>query len=160
MESNLDRMIHLAEEFFQTKNDPAQLSVTEDVMDRLRVLHPATLSEFDDGNGPVVWILLIPTTSRLMERFIGETIGEKELLEKTPAAGPYEAIYLCSALVLPEYRGRGLAIKTALGAIRAIMKDHPVKALFTWAFSREGAGLAQALAHETGLPLLERPGSS
>jgi len=157
MPTNFERMIRLAEEFFETKNDPAQISVTEQVMDHLHKLHPATLSEFDDGNGPVVWILLIPTTMPLMERFIAREISEKKLLDLTPLAVPYEAIYLCSALVLPEYRGKGLAKRIASGAIRSITKDHPISSLFYWAFSREGAGLAESLAKETGLPLLMRP---
>lgn len=87
MPSNLERMIRLAEEFFATKNDPAQISVTEEVMKRLREIHPASLSEHDDGNGPVAWVLLIPTTSELMNRFIAKQITENELLEQTPVPG-------------------------------------------------------------------------
>ena len=102
MTSNLERMIRLAEEFFATKNDPAQISVNDEVMARVREIHPASLAEHDDGNGPVAWVLLIPTTSELMNRFIAKEITEKELLAKTPVRGTYDAIYLCSALVLPE----------------------------------------------------------
>jgi len=157
MPTNFERMIQLADEFFQTKNDPAQLSITEEVMDRLQRLHPATLSDYDDGNGPVVWILLIPTTAELERQFVSGEIGEKELLDLTPVAGPYQSIYLCSALVLPEFRGKGLAKRVALESIKSIAKDHPIKSLFFWAFSREGAGLAEVLARETGLPLSKRP---
>ena len=48
MSSNFDRMIQLADEFFQTKNDPSQISVTEDVMERLKQIHPSTMSEHID----------------------------------------------------------------------------------------------------------------
>jgi hypothetical protein len=149
-------MIQLADEFFKTKNDPTQISVTEEVIGHLQMLHPATLSEYDDGDGPVVWILLIPTTALLMKQFIAKEISEKELLDLTPLVAPYESIYLCSALVLPEYRRKGLAKRIASASIRSIMKDCPISSLFYWAFSREGTGLAETLSAETGLPLYER----
>jgi hypothetical protein len=44
-EDNRARMIKLAEEFFNMKNDPTQLSVDENTMKRLLEIHPATLTE-------------------------------------------------------------------------------------------------------------------
>ena len=149
-------MIHLAEDFFATKNDPRQISVTEEVMDRLRKIHPSALSEQDDGNGPVAWVLIIPTTKLLMTQFIEKQVSESEMLQNTPIPGKYEAVYLCSALVLPEHRGRGIAKKLACDAIRNISKDHPIKSLFYWVFSAEGAKLASSIAGEVRLPLLNR----
>jgi GNAT superfamily N-acetyltransferase len=157
MPSNLERMIHLAEEFFATKNDPAQISVTPEVMERLRQLHPSTLTELDEGNGPVAWILLIPTTQELMERFIARKISEKELLDKTPLRGRYEAVYLCSALVLPEYRGKGLARRLTCNAVKSLMEDHPIESLFYWGFSSEGEKLASSVARALHLPLHKKP---
>lgn len=156
--SNLERMIQLAEEFFATKNDPTQISVTEEVMVRLRRIHPATMSEQNEGNGPVAWILLIPTTQDLMEQFIAKQINEQELLVKTPLEGPYEAVYLCSALVLSECRGKGLAKELTSRAVKSIRAEHPIKSLFYWAFSPEGAKLASTVASDCGLPLFQRPG--
>jgi GNAT superfamily N-acetyltransferase len=155
-QTNLDRMIHLAEDFFAAKNDPRQISVTEEVMERLRKIHPSTLSEQDDGDGPVAWVLMIPTTKSLMTQFIEKQASESEMLQNTPIACKYEAVYLCSALVLPEHRGRGLAKKLACEAINNIRKDHPIKSLFYWAFSAEGAKLASSIAGEMRLPLLNR----
>lgn len=150
-------MIQLAEEFFATKNDPTQISVTPEVMERLRQLHPATLTEQDEGEGPVAWILVAPTTNDLMKRFIAKQINEQELLDETPLGGKYEAIYLCSALVLPEHRRKGLAKKLTCQAIESIRKDHPIKHLFYWAFSQEGVRLATSVAREMDLPLYKRP---
>lgn len=157
MPSNLDRMIQLADEFFATKSDPNQISVTASVMDRLRQIHPATLTQQDDGDGPVAWMLLIPTTQELMEQFIDREVSEQELLEKTPLRGEYEAVYLCSALVLPEYRGRGLAKRLMCTAVKFIAVDHPIKTLFYWAFSSEGEKLASSVARALHLPLRKRP---
>lgn len=156
MEVNLQRMIRLADEFFETKNDPDQISVTEIVMSRLGQIHPSTLSEKRDENGPFVWILILPTTQQLMEEFITEQITERELLEKTPTGASYDAVYLCSALVLPEYRGKGFARGLAVDAVRSVQHTHPIKELFCWPFSVEGKTLAHAIARELNLPLRQR----
>jgi GNAT superfamily N-acetyltransferase len=152
-------MIALADEVFAAQNDPAQLEVDEAVMDRLERIHPATLSDHIVGNGPVVWILLIPTTIDLMNKFIAEEISETELLNQTPIDIEYEALYLCSALVLPEYRRQGLATQVGTAAVESICKDHPIKYLFTWNFSKEGANLSELASETLGLPLLKRPKS-
>jgi GNAT superfamily N-acetyltransferase len=149
-------MIQLAEDVFAVKTDPDQLDVDHAVMEKLQKLHPATLSEYDDGNGPVAWILLIPTTLELMNRFLEHEISEKELFELTQPDTVYDALYLCSALVLEEYRRKGIAKQLTINAIECIHKDHPLKALFVWAFSREGDLSADAIARLTSLPLYKR----
>ena len=98
--SNYERMILLADEVFSSRTDPHQLNVNENVMEHLQLIHSDTISEYDDGNGPVCWILCIPTTLDLMNKFINKEISERELYELTPLNTKYEAIYLCSALLL------------------------------------------------------------
>ncbi len=154
--SNLERLIKLADEVFAVKSDPSQLDVDADVRNRLLRMHPVTLSEYNEGNGPCAWVLLIPTTIDLMNRFVSGEITEKELYELTPLDIPYEAIYLCSALVLDEYRRKGIAKKLALDAIEEIQKKHPLKAAFVWAFSPEGDRAAEVIAQQAGLPLFKR----
>lgn len=154
--SNFERMIQLADEVFATKSDPNQLDINEEVLDHLRKIHPATVSEYDDGHGPVAWILLIPTTVELMNQFIKGIISEKVLYELTPLGTEYEAVYLCSAMVLEEYRRKGIAKQLTLAALEAIRKDHPIKSLFVWTFSKEGLLGAEALARLTSLPLQSR----
>jgi GNAT superfamily N-acetyltransferase len=149
-------MMQLADEVFAVKNDPDQLDVNQQVLERLIRIHPATVSEYDDGNGPVAWVLVIPTTLDLMNRFIEKKISEKELFELTPTNITYDALYLCSALVLEEYRRKGIAKRLMLDAIEKIRKDHPLKALFVWPFSKEGDLGAKHLAELTGLPLYKR----
>ncbi len=149
-------MIQLADEVFATKSDPNQLDINEEVLNHLRAIHPATISEYDDGNGPVAWILLIPTTTELMNQFVEGSISEKQLYELTPLYTKYEALYLCSAMVLEEYRRKGIAKRLTLSAVEDICNDHPIKSLFVWTFSKEGLLGAQSLARETSLPLLQR----
>lgn len=154
--SNFERLIQLADEVFAVKSDPSQLDVNQEVLERLKKMHPATISEYNEGNGPVAWILLIPTTLDLMNRFLENEISEKELFDLTPMNTAYEAIYLCSALVLEEYRRKGITKQLALTAIENIRKKHPLKAAFVWAFSPEGDWTAETIARLAGLPLHKR----
>jgi len=66
----------MADEVFASRTDPDQLNVDEEVITRLQQIHPATVSEFDDGNGPAAWILGFPTTQDLMNRFLDDKISE------------------------------------------------------------------------------------
>lgn len=154
---NFERMIRLADEVFSVRNDPTQLNVNAGVIERLQQLHPATLSDYQTPDGPVVWILLIPTHTAVMRRFVDREIDEPAILDLTSPGGAYDALYLCSALVLPEFRRRGLALEVSLKAIEAIRRDHPITALFYWGFSPGGKALAEAVASKAGLPLLSRP---
>ena len=154
--SNYERMIQLAEDVFSVKNDPNQLDVDEKVLERLQKMHPATISEYNEGNGPVAWVLVIPTTEELMNRFLENKISEKELFELTPLNIKYEALYLCSALVLEEYRRKGIAKRLTLNAIEQIRKDHPIKALFVWPFTEEGNLTLLEIEKLTSLPLYKR----
>lgn len=149
-------MIELAETVFGSRTDPNQLNVDESVIERLVQIHPSTVSEFDIGNGPIVWVLVIPTTLDLMNDFLAKEISENDLYELTPINSKYEAIYLCSAMVLEEYRGKGLAKTLTIEAIEKIKIGHPIKSLFVWPFSSGGNALADKVAVHTCLPLKKR----
>jgi len=153
---NFERLIQLADEVFAVKNDPDQLDVNQNVLDRLHQIHPATVSQYDDGNGPVAWVLVIPTTIEIMNRFLENKISEKQLFELTPLETTYEVLYLCSALVLEEYRRKGITKNLVLTAIENIRKAHPLKSVFVWAFSPEGDLAAENIARLANLPLYKR----
>lgn len=156
MNNNLKRLIDLADKVFAVKNDPSQLDVNEKVIMRLKQIHPLTVLEYKVKEGPVAWVLVIPTTQTLMENFIKGTISEKELYEQTPVGVSYDAIYLCSALVLEEYRRQGITKRLAIKAIKGISKMHPIKSLFVWPFSEEGSRAAEKIAMELKLKLYKR----
>jgi len=153
---NLERMIRLADEFFDAKSDPMQISVGAETMELLRSIHPNTMGEIRNKKGPIAWALVLPTTSTLMKAFISKKISEKDLLMKTPLKIKYDALYLCSVLVLPEERGKGLAKRLLRKSIKAIKRKHPIGCFFYWGFSREGKGLASVLGKEFDLPVYAR----
>jgi hypothetical protein len=154
--SNYERMIQLSDEVFSSRTDPDQLNVDEKVMKHLQLIHPDTISEYEEGNGPICWVLCIPTTLDLMNQFIDQKISERELYELTPLNAKYEAIYLCSTLLLEEFRGKGIALNIAIQALERIKIDHAIKALFFWAFSKEGEKLAEKVSGLMGLPLYRK----
>ena len=154
--TNFERLIKLATEVFDVKNDPSQLDINPRVLERLHQIHPATVSQHDVGDGPVAWVLVFPTTIDVMNRFLQQKITEKELFNLTPLNVKYDAIYLCSAVVLEEYRRQGITRTLALNAIEKIREKHPLKAAFVWAFSPEGDKAAETIARLGGLPLYKR----
>lgn len=156
MANNFERMLEVVGEAFDTRNDPDQISVSEEERELLEAIHPDTLSEQANDDGPVVWILLVPTTRQIMDLFLEGAISEKELLHRTAAGGSYDVLYLCSASVLPEFRQKGLAKQLCMEAVSSIRKDHNITTLFYWPFSEEGKLLATAVASAAGLPLLEK----
>ncbi len=158
MPGSFERMIKLVNEVFDTKHDPDQISMTEAERTHLQQIHPVTMSEYADDDGPIVWILMMPTLNELMVRFLNKEISERQLLAETPVGVKYDTIYLCSASVLPEYRRKGLAKKITMDAIKKIMDDNPIRALFLWPFSKEGEELSRSVAEELNLPLYLRPG--
>jgi GNAT superfamily N-acetyltransferase len=155
-QENLIRMIQLADEVFGMRQDPAQISVNARVIKRLEKIHPCTLTAKNTRKGPIAWMLVIPTTHNLMKQFIAKKITEKDLFKKTPLWVKYEAVYLCSALVLPEHRRKGLAKRLIIKAMKAIQRQHPIHYLFYWAFSKGGTRLAESVAKELSLPLYKR----
>jgi hypothetical protein len=156
MTTNLQRLMQLADDVFAVKSDPHQLQVNAQVIHRLKLIHPSTLMEYADRNGPVAWVLLIPTTEMLMQQFLNKSIDENELFEQTPVNKPYDAIYLCSALVLEEYRRKGITTNLVVEAILDIKKTHPIKSLFVWPFTNEGSAVANHISELTNLPLYSR----
>jgi GNAT superfamily N-acetyltransferase len=149
---NFQRMLDLADEVFDVANDPDQIDFSENAVEQLLGLHESTLAEHVEGDGPVAWVAVFPTQKSLMHEFLQGQLTEKELLNRTNANLPWECIYLCSALVLPEWRKQGLATKLALESISTLRSESPIEALFAWSFSEEGENLANKIASAANLP--------
>ena len=155
---NFSRMLQLIDETFATRSDPDQIQVNQDQLKKLQSIHPATLSELSDENGPLVWVLVIPTKNAIMVDFLSGNISEKQVLDTTVPGQDYECLYLCSATTLPEARRKGLTKKVCLDAIAKISEQHGLRTLFVWPFSSEGSALAASLAKQLHLNLFIKEG--
>lgn len=138
---------------------PARSGATDlnqDVPERLRTIHPSTVSASDDEHGPAARVLLIPTRNAVMRRFLCGDLSEKEPFHLTEPGQQYDAIGCCSALVLTEYRRKGIVSHLTLQAIASICRDHPLQSLFVWPFSPEGDQCAKQRALQVKRPLHKR----
>ena len=127
--------------------------MTDDVLETLAELHPGTLSEYGGVDGPICWILMIPTSEKTMELFLNDKISESDILNLSINKKSIEAIYLCSAIVLPEFRNTGIAKQLSIDAIKKMQFDFPIKTLYTWPFSEVGKSLANSIASTVDLPI-------
>lgn len=152
-EDNYQRMIAIIDEVFATGKDKNQIQVTKKDMQKLTKIHPNCLSEIANENGPIIWVLMIPTTQKIMEDFLGKKISEKQILENTMPGENYSCIYLCSASTLPEFSGKGLTKKLCLEAIEKMRKSYAIENLFVWPFTPAGKELAKKISSETSLNL-------
>ena len=157
MQPNLIRLLELVDDVFETRNDPSQIGFSDDDMAKMGELHEACLQEASNTDGPIAWVSVIPTSIELMTRFISEEITERELFDLTTLKTPQESVYLCSAIVLPEFRRSGVAFNLSVSAIRAMQTDNNITHVFVWPFTNEGESLALKIAHACGIPLVLRP---
>jgi len=153
MQPNLKRMLELVDAVFETRNDPSQIGFSEEDMAKMNTLHPECLQESCNEAGPIAWISIIPTSRALMNQFTEASISERELFDRTSESTPKEAVYLCSAIVLPEHRRQGVAFNLSVAAIQAMQKDFSITDAFVWPFSDDGQSLAIAIARACELEL-------
>ena len=149
-------MMEVIDEVFEARDDPGQIQVTAAQRKKLEKTHPLTLNEIANEEGPLVWVLLFPTSKESMHRFLEGKITEKQLLDETEPCKEYQSIYLCSATTLPEARSKGLTKKLTIESIRSIAKDHPIEALYVWSFSEKGKLLAESIAKDCKLQLFHK----
>ena len=156
MQPNLKRLLELVDDVFETRNDPTQIAFSEADMEKMELLHSGCLQEAAKADGPISWVAVIPTSLELMNLFVQGELTERQLFEATEETTPKQAVYLCSAIVLPEFRRSGIAFDLSVNSIRSIQEDQKIEAAFVWPFTDEGKALAQKVASSCGLPLFVR----
>lgn len=140
----LDKMLDVAEQFFGTESDSQQMPIKKESFYKLQRLHPKTVIYKLENEEPISWVVILPTTIELMEKFLGGEINERELLDLTKPQDKYEALYLCAAFTLPDYRRKGYVLEMFKEAVKNIPHTENVK-LFAWPFSREGKEIIKKL---------------
>ncbi len=147
-EKVLDFTLKVAESYYGTHQDLTQIPINKTSFKKLHSFNPNTiLYKTDDAGHILGWIIVIPTSKELMNKFLEKRITEKELFDSTDFNQKTDALYLCSVFVLPEYRGRGVAKELSLEAIERFSQSEKLE-LFAWLYSKEGKLLAKNLEQE------------
>ena len=131
-------MREIAEKIFGTSVDPTQIPITEESADKLNKLTSHWLKyRLDENRNPLSWVVVVPTTKEIAARFLRGEITERQILEEAIPLDKYSALYLCSAITIPENRGKGLASELIKEAIHEIPKTDDY-ILFAWPYTKEG----------------------
>jgi hypothetical protein len=142
--------LEMAESIFETDAHPDQMQATPENFQKLKSLDVnSILYQVKDDNEPIAWVVVMPTQRAVAEKFITGTINEQEFLDNTEPAESYDAVYICAAATLPEYRRKGVAsdlVKTALYRL-PLKVDYEI---YSWPTSAEGAEGLKKLGQKTG----------
>jgi hypothetical protein len=151
-EKILNKIIAVDEKFFRTTNDSQQIPITKEALDKILQLHSKAFLYKLENNEPISWVVVVPTSKDLADKFLNDEISERELLDLSKPQPVYEAIYLCSATTMPEHRRKGYVMKMMKEVILAIPHTEDVK-LFAWAYSPEGKSLMEKAARDFGVKI-------
>jgi len=111
---------------------------------------------FKDEELIIGYSLVIPSNKKLMIDFLTNKINETQLIKsnlKNVNLLNFQTLYLCAAIILPEYRNQGYAKKGVLKSINYYKKSNKNIVLFSWSYSKSGNQLLQAISNTVKLPL-------
>lgn len=135
----------IAEEFYGTVHHPDQIPITGESQQKLFQLHPKTVLFKLVDNEPVSWIVVLPTSQTLAEKFVNGEVTEKELFDKTTPSDVYEALYICSVFTVREHQRKGYGTGLLSEALEGIPLQ-PDPYLCCWIYSKEGEAMFRALS--------------
>lgn len=150
----LEKMNAMAIELFHTENDDTQASPT--LEKSLQVINKEKynfISVNNDKDEPIAWSLVMPTSLEVMDNFLSEEITERELLEISRTDNKFEALYLFSVIVLPEYRRKGLGQFLFKTQIEYFKERYDITEVYSWWFSEEGKKLGDSLEKDLGIEI-------
>lgn len=146
------KMDSIAERVFGMANDPDQIPVSQETDDKLLKLHPKSFVFKEENGEPISWVVVVPTSIELANRFLGGEITEREMFALSEPQKEYGALYLCSAITVPEKQRRGYAVELFKEAIAGIPHVVDVK-IFAWPISEKGELLLQRLEKELAITI-------
>ncbi len=157
--NEIKESMRLAEKYFDTSNDAEQAPINLENATWIRKTVPKCFNVIKYGDELIGFSLVYPCKREIMDKFVSKKINEAELfgmLKESELNRKPETIYFCSVFVKPEFRGRGLALKSLTKSIKSIFNLKSKPPLFYWAYSQEGDALSKKLATLLNLPLYKR----
>ncbi len=139
----------ITERFFGTAVDPEQIPIVPESREKMKKLSPYCFhTAFDSNDNPVSWVIRIPTTRELKEKFMRKEITEREMFDQTVPAQTYDALYLCTSFTIPEFRRKGIARALTIETIEKFKENSPNIQLFSWIYSSDGEKFVDSLPFE------------
>lgn len=157
----LSEAAKLAENYFKSENDPEQISINFENSLWIRKNLPYCLNIIRYDGKIIGHSLIIPCKRKIMGKFISNEINEAQLfdeIKKSEENRKPECIYLCSAFIKPEFRGRGIVFESFIKSINKVIDKKQNLELFYWAYSNEGASLCEKIAKKLRVNLAKRKG--
>lgn len=138
----------IAEDAFRTAEDPTQVQIRPGGGTWLIDNIPECMRVIRYDKQVVGSTLIVPTSREVMQLFLNKKINEAELFARVRAAAApiWEAIYLCSAVLLPEHRGKGVATTSAMLSIDWVLANkNPRPDFYVWPTNADGMHATQRM---------------
>jgi hypothetical protein len=155
-----EKLKAMLEAFYNTQNDPDQIQIRPSSTGKnwISTRIPECAVIIKSGDELVGSTLVLPCTQAWMQDFITGRINEAQLAEKIRESDltyeTMETIYSCSAFIVPEHRGKGLAAQALIHSIRNITtRKIPI---FYWEYSTIGKIITEKYAAHLGVELYVR----
>jgi hypothetical protein len=133
----------IAAEFFGTEEDEDQIPSNDKVVKHLfKIGGINSLAINKDTSELIGWGAAIPTSQKLMHKFLDSEITEAQMFWQSDGQH-YDAIYFISIFIKPEYRKMGLGLKLIFKTINPLYKENTI--VFYDAFSKEGENIFRYL---------------
>ena len=126
--------------FFNIDNDPTQLMADKKAYNYSVRIGGCTVMALEDGK-MLGWCFAFPTTRKLMEEFLNDTISERELFWATRKNKKYDAVYLCAVYVYSNHRQIGLGTKLINECLKPLLKEGVC--IFYEPYTKKGKNLGE-----------------
>ena len=154
-----DKIVELSEEFFDTEHDENQIPSEEITYKFNTINFPLSLNIIKDGSKVIGQTFILPSKKKDMLDFISGKINERELFYRIKSCerNNFDSLYIVSALIIPEYRNKGIALGALKKHLEVSGKEFDFfPNLFCWIFSKEGEKLIEKLSRELEVKILSK----
>ena len=159
--ADLDITSEMSIEFFGMPNDPEQFQATKENRDYIYSHLRKFLNIIRFGNEIIGYSFMIPCSNNIADLFIKKRISENDLFNRVKEERiddtNFEAIYLCSSIIRPEHRRKGLALEGFVKLIKPLMEKRNFKSrFFFWGYTPAGRAAVLKLARVLNVCIEER----
>jgi predicted GNAT family acetyltransferase len=143
----------IAARLFGTDLDETQAQPTLENALALISLEKENFICLKEDNKIIGWSVVLPTSRAEMTRFLNRGINEKELFSIAVTQKSFEALYLMAVIVLPEFRGQGVAQSLMKSQITHFREKYSINDFYSLILTREGQKFIRALERNLNISI-------